>query len=298
MKRFALFLLLVSTAMPARALRVVTTVPSLAAITKEVGGGLVEVESIARGVQDPHYLEAKPSFMRDLNKADLLIFNGLELEVGWLPLIVKGARNDKLTPGSPGLLDASENIERLEVPVGQIDRSMGDVHPEGNPHYLLDPRNGVIVSAAIAKRLSELDPTHAADYAANQKRFAAAMGERIADWESRLRSLKDRPFVAYHKTFTYLADWIGFKVVGFIEEKPGIPPSPRHLAELSRCIDADGVHVVIYANYNPKKQVEGIAERTAAAAVELPADVGAEKSILTYADLFETIVKRIGAATP
>ena len=182
-------------------LRVVTTTPDLAAITRAVGGEAVEVTAIARGYQDPHYVEAKPSYMRRLSRADLLIYNGLELEIGWLPLLVQGSRNRRVLPGSDGILDASRGLAILEVPAGEVDRSMGDIHPQGNPHYALDPRNGLRISAAVAARLQRLAPERSEEFERGLAAFKADLAKRVRDWEERTRHLRGRKVVAFHEAF-------------------------------------------------------------------------------------------------
>jgi zinc/manganese transport system substrate-binding protein len=271
-------------------LRVVTTTTDLAALTRAVGGEHVDVHAIAKGVQDPHYVDAKPSFIRKVNRADLLIFNGLELEVAWLPLLIEGARNRALTPGSAGLLDASAAVNRLEVPLGEVDRSQGDIHPQGNPHYLLDPRNGVLVAQLIGDRLRQLDPAHADNYAAAQVQFAAEMGSRIEHWEHRLRAMGSISLVAFHRTWTYLGSWANLRIANYIEEKPGIPAGPRHLAALVDQVTAENIGVIALAHYNPTRSAESLAERSGARVVVLPAAVLAFDDVATYPDVFERIV--------
>ena len=271
-------------------LQVVTTTTDLAALTRAVAGEHVDVYAIAKGVQDPHYVDAKPSFIRKVNRADLLIFNGLELEVAWLPLLIEGSRNRALTPGSPGLLDASAAVERLEVPRGEVDRSQGDIHPQGNPHYLLDPHNGVLVAELIGDRLRQLDPAHADDYAASQAKFTADMASRIADWEHRLRSVGSISLVAFHRTWTYLAPWASLRIANYIEEKPGIPAGPRHLAALVEQMAAEDINLVVLAHYNPTRSAESLSERSGARVVVLPAAVLAFDDVIMYSDVFEHIV--------
>ena len=288
----AIALLLLSMQPIWAAVRVVTTTPDLAAIARTIGGAEVEVAAIARGDQDPHHIRAKPSYARLLNRADLLIYTGLELEVGWLPLLIQGGRNPRVAPGGPGHLDASNAIDALEVPQGEVDRSMGDVHPQGNPHYMLNPRNGLAVAALIAERLQTLDPEHAALYNANLQSFAKEMVTHIALWEKRLAALRGHQFVAYHKQWEYLTNWLGLGIVDYIEDRAGVPPSPRHIAQLIANIPTAGVEAIIYANYNNPEHARQIADRTHVPTISLPISVGGEKDIKTYADLFETIVKR------
>jgi len=277
---------------------VVTTTTDLAAIARAVGGAHVEVEAIARGDEDPHYLQAKPSYMRRLRRADLLIYNGLELEIGWLPLLVQGSRNPRVLPGAVGSLDASVGVPLLEVPTGEVDRSMGDIHPEGNPHYTMDPRNGLIIAATVAARLERLSPGNAEDFTASLYAFRVELRHHIAEWEEQLAHLRGREVITAHKQWEYLAEWLGLGIAGCIEEKPGIPPAPRHVAHLLGLMQRAGIAVIIHANSADAKPAERVAARSQAIAVELPAAVAAEEGISTYADLFHTIIHRLATAFP
>ncbi|MBT3265617.1 zinc ABC transporter substrate-binding protein [Candidatus Poribacteria bacterium] len=279
----------------ARGLQVVTTTTDLAALTRAVGGEYVDVYAIAKGAQDPHYVAAKPSYIRKVNRADLLVYTGLELEVGWLPLLIEGARNRALTPGAAGLLDASTAVEKLEVPHSEVDRSQGDVHPEGNPHYLLDPRNGVLVAELIADRLCQLDPAHADEYTTAQALFASETASRIEDWEERLRAVGGISLVAFHRTWTYLAAWANLRIANYIEEKPGIPAGPRHLAALVDQMTAEDIGVIAVAHYNPTRSAESLAARTGARMLVLPAAVLASNDVDEYADMLERVVQAFEA---
>lgn len=226
----AVFLL---AAAPARAaLNVVTTVPDLAALTKAVGGDLVQVQALALSSQDPHFVDAKPNLALALNRADLLIAIGLDLEIGWLPTLQQGARNPKILVNNPGFLNASQFPRVLDIPQGKVDRSLGDVHPGGNPHYLYDPRQAVAVARGITERLAQLDAKNAATYRANFAKFSDELEKARVGWEKRLTGLKGAPVIAYHRTTTYLADWLGFEPIAFLEPKPGIPPNPSHVASV------------------------------------------------------------------
>ena len=273
--------------------RIVTTTPDLAAIAQAVGGDRSDVRSIAKGYQDPHYVEAKPSYMRILNRADLLIYTGLELEVGWLPLLIQGARNPQVVPGAAGHLEASGGVRILEVPSGQVDRSMGDIHPEGNPHYMLDPRNGLIVARTIAAKLKALSPGDAEVFERNLAKFQEDLNRKIADWEVRTAAFRGRKIVTYHKQWEYLTDWIGVEIADQVENKPGIPPGPRHIANLTARMKAEGIRVLLCSNCVDPKLAERVAERTGVRVLILPISVGGEPGIDTYADLFENIVSRL-----
>ncbi|MDE0021185.1 MAG: metal ABC transporter substrate-binding protein [Candidatus Poribacteria bacterium] len=279
------------------ALRIVATTPDLAAVAKEIAGEDVDVHAIVKGTQDPHYVEAKPSYIRRVNRADILIYTGMELEVGWLPLLIEGARNRHMTPGSRRLINASEAVkEKLEVPEEELQRSDGDIHAEGNPHYMLDPRNGILVAELLAERFSEIDPERKEQYEANLKAFQTAYKERIKDWEERLKAWKGVKIVAYHRTWAYASNWLGFEVIGHVEEKPGIPPGPRHLANLIAQIRSEKAVAVVASSHFSPKIPQATASRAGVKYIPLPQTVGAYKEVKTYADMFEKIAVELEKA--
>jgi zinc/manganese transport system substrate-binding protein len=262
----------------AKKLNIVTALPSLASITDNIGGNQVEVYSITRGVQDAHYVEAKPSYMLKLNKADLLIYSGLELEIGWLPLLIQGARNPKVVVGARGNLNASLALPEqkiLEKPRGEVDRSMGDVHPAGNPHYLLNPHHGIKVAQLIADKLIELDPDHQLIYENNLKTFKKVLLEKIKQWETQAKVLNGLEVVCYHVHWSYLLDWLGIQQAGYIELRPGIPPTPRHKREIIELIKQHGIKLVIVSSWKDPKKSKEVADETGAELVILPGEVDA-----------------------
>lgn len=275
----------------AEPLSVVTTTSDLAALTKAVGGERVRVESIAKGFQDPHYVEAKPSYMRLVNQARLLFSVGLQIEIGWLPLLVQGARN-------PGLVqvDVSQGISVLERVIGPVSRAQGDIHPEGNPHYWLDPRNGSLIARRIAQELKTMSPADGPYFEQNLKVFESDLGRRRQKWEERMASLKGLEIIAYHKQWEYLAQWLGLSIVGYVEDKPGIPPAPQHLANLIRTIQQRKVKTVWVANFTNPAIAQSVADKSGAKTVVLPASVGGEKGIDSYGDLFDSIVGKVAEA--
>jgi len=276
-------------------LNVVASLPDLASLARAVGGDHINVSSVALGVQDPHYLEAKPSYEINLSKADLLIYNGLSLEIGWLPLLVQDSRNPRIISGAKGSLCASTALDRiLEKPTGEVDRSMGDIHPEGNPHYLLDPRNGLKIAALIRDKLSELDPSNAGDYSKNYAQFETMMNEKIKQWESQAAALKGMKVITYHKEWEYFADWLGLNIAGNVEEKPGIPPGPQHKQWLIDKIKNDRIKIIIAANYDPSiSTAERLASETGATLLILPAATGGEPGINDYPQLFDYIISKL-----
>ncbi len=293
--RVVAVLLLGAGTVAATPLRVVCSTTDLAAITRAIGGDAVEVEAIARGPQDPHYVQAKPSTMRLLNRADLLIYNGLQLEIGWLPLLIEGARNPRVAAAS-GQIDAATAISPLEVPGGAVDRSMGDVHPEGNPHYTLDPRNAARVAALITTRLQELAPADAEAFETGRRTFTDSLEARRAIWEARAADWRGHQVISYHKQFEYLVDWLGLDVVAYVEDRPGIPPSPRHVSDVVQRMRHDGIRLILQSTFTDPKPGERLAERAGGRVVVLPAAVDAIDGTNDYLHLMDAIVGRLDDA--
>jgi zinc/manganese transport system substrate-binding protein len=251
-------------------LDVVATVPDLAALARAVGGDLVSVQSLSLPTQDPHFVDARPSLALALNRADLLLQVGMSLEVGWLPVLLTGARNSKILPGNAGHLDCSAFVRALDVPRGPIDRSQGDIHPGGNPHYLIDPRAGAAVARAIAERLSQLDPSHAKTYRANLARVLGELDALRARVQARFAAQRGAAVITYHRTFSYLADWLGLAIVGYVEPKPGVPPHAAHVAQLLSLARTRKVRAVLQERFYPDATSRTLAERIPAALVRLP----------------------------
>ncbi len=294
---FAAILLVCGSATAARAaLKVVTTTQDLAAIAKEVGGDTVRVDSIAKGHQNYHFIQAKPSYMLKVNRADLFAYQGLELEIGWAPLILRGGRNAKVLPGKPGHMDVSNAIQALEIPEGEVDRSMGDIHPFGNPHYHLSPENAILIADAFAERLGRLDTENKALYRKNSESFRQRVEAKIPDWKHRLRSLTNRKVVTYHPTWVYFLEFFGIESIGNVEDPPGVEPGSRHLAQLAKRMQQTGVRVILQANYIERGFSDLLAERTQGQVVILPASVGGEPSVNDYITLLDRIVSDLAEA--
>lgn len=274
-------------------LGVVTTIPDLAAIAQEIGGDKVDVKSIARGDEDPHYLEPKPSYVVMANRADLLIEVGLQLESGWLPVLITQSRNPKIQSGNPGRLDASEGVKLLDVPTGGIDRSQGDVHPDGNPHYWLDPRNGLVIARSITTHLTALDSKNSDYYLSRLNQFKETLTEKIRGWEQAAAPLKGKRVVAYHKNFSYLTTWLGLSPLGYIEPKPGIPPSPAHTLELINIMNSQKTPFILTAGFYDMKAAQEISRMTDAKLLILPSSVGGAPGVKTYTDLFDAIIRQL-----
>jgi ABC-type Zn uptake system ZnuABC Zn-binding protein ZnuA len=269
------------------AINVVTTVDDLAALTTEVGGDRVKVEALARGYQDPHFVEAKPSFILKLNRADLLVAVGRELEIGWLPPLITQSRNAKIQPGAEGYLDASLTARILEIPQGQITRAMGDVHPLGNPHYWLDPENGRRVALAIEKKLAAMSPGDAAYFASRYADFEGRLSEAEKRWDALMAPYKGLKVVTYHRSWPNFCERFGLDVVGYVEPRPGIPPSPSHTIDLIQEMRRLGVRLLLVEPYFDLKTPNSIARETGAKVVVMPPSVGGEKGITTYIGLFD-----------
>ena len=271
-------------------LRIVTTTQDLAAIAVAVGGEQVKVQSLTQGTRDPHFATAKPSMIRKVFRADLLLVIGADMEIGWLPPLLQSARNAQVQPGNPGYLDLSSVVPLLGKISGPVSRAMGDVHAKGNPHYWLDPRNGVRIAQAIATRLGELDPVHKEDYQQRFKAFAQTMASKLPFWRSELAQLKGKPVIAYHTSFVYLADAFGFRIVDEVEPKPGIAPSAASLSSLVTRIQAEHIDLLIMEPYYERRSARYLNEQTDIRLVVLPQSVGAQPDINSYVDLFDAIV--------
>jgi len=274
-------------------LKIVTTTPDFASVAKEIGGDRVEVTSLAKGVQDPHFVDAKPSFIRLLNQADVLIEGGADLEVGWLPPLLESARNGKIQRDNPGRIVASAGIQLLEIPTRPIDRSQGDVHPLGNPHYMLDPENGKILAEQIATTLCRLDAGSCADYRKNQSSFDLKIDEKISDWLKKMKPYGGAKVITYHASWPYFAERFGLEVVGHVEPKPGIPPSPAHLESLIDLITREKVKILIMEPYFSDQAPKFLEEKTGIKVLVVYPSVTPEAGVVTYFDIFDRNISRI-----
>ena len=277
-------------------LRVVTTLPDLADIAKNVGGDLVSAESIAKGTQDPHFVDPKPSLLLRLSRADVFVEIGLDLEIGWAPPLLDSARNAAILPGGPGFLDASSGVTILEKPSGAVSRAQGDVHPNGNPHYWLDPANGARIADEMADAFSKLKPGSAETFHKNAAAWKEKLAAKTVEWKKRMAPYKGSSIVVYHRSWTYLTELFGLVAEAEIEPKPGIPPSPGHTKEVMDTIRSKNVKVIVQEPYYAPSEGQAIAERTGAKFVVLPSMVGGSSDAATYMDLFEAIVTRLEGA--
>ena len=278
------------------AIHVVSSIPALGSLAKEVGGARVEVESLGKGYQDPHFVEPKPSLMLVLNRADLLLHVGLELEIGWLPPLVVGARNPKIQAGEPGNLDCSRAIPVLDVPATKVDRSMGDIHPQGNPHYWLPPANAKIIAREIAQRLEQIDAAGRAEYEKNLANFNARVEAKEKEWAPLVAKLKGVKVATYHRSWSYVSQWLGLSEIGYVEPKPGIPPDPQHLARLIGVMKQEGVKLLLVEDFYNKGVAGLVAEKAGAKLLTLPTDVGATPAIGDWFALVDAVLKALSSA--
>ena len=271
----------------AKKLNVVTATTDLAALAQEVGGDKISVESIAKGYQDPHFVEAKPSFLLKLRQADLLIVVGLQLEIGWLPPLINQSGNARIQVGAPGYLDASQFAEILDIPTGTVTRAMGDVHPLGNPHYWLDPDNGRRIARGIAGKLGDLDPSNTAYYQQRFQDFDKRLTAAEQKWDAEMRPLNGRKVVTYHNSFPNFAKHFHINVVGYVEPRPGIPPTPSHTIELIGLMKRENCKVILVEPYFDLKTPQAIARDTGGTVVQYLPSVGGEKQVTNYFELFD-----------
>jgi zinc/manganese transport system substrate-binding protein len=328
----ALTALWLAVAAVAGPLNVVTTTPDLRSIAATIAGESATVSSIATGLEDPHFLQAKPSFIMRARRADLWIRTGMDLEIGWEPAILDGARNPRIRVGAPGHLDASQTVIRLEVPHEHVSRAMGDVHPSGNPHYLLDPLNGRLVAAAIAARLTQLTPQHADAFKRNLSAFTRDLDARMfgaplvdavggdalwalvlngklrshlassglsaasTSWWARMQPHRGAEILAYHGSWVYFTNRFGLAVAGELEPKPGVPPSPGHLAEVVKLASDKQLKVILQAPYRSRRGADFVAARSDAAVVIAAGMVGGSDAAKDYLSMLDEIVHRVSAA--
>ena len=271
----------------AKKLNVVTATTDMAALAQEVGGDKIAVESIARGYQDPHFVEAKPSFLLKLRNADLLIVVGLQLEIGWLPPLISQSGNSRIQVGAAGYLDASQFAEILDIPTGNVTRAMGDVHPLGNPHYWLDPDNGRRIARGFAGKFGELDPSNASYYQERFQDFEKRLSAAEQKWDAEMKPFHGRKVVTYHNSFPNFAKHFGLNVIGYVEPRPGIPPTPSHTIELIGLMKRENCKLVLVEPYFDLKTPQSIARDTGGQVVQYLPSVGGEKQVTNYFQLFD-----------
>ena len=277
-------------------LNVVASISTLGSIAKEVGGDRVSVESLSKGYQDPHFVEPKPSLMLILNRADLLLHVGLELEIGWLPPLVVGSRNPKIQVGEPGNLDCSRAIPVADVPQTKVTRAMGDIHPQGNPHYWLPPSNAKLLAKEIAQRLEQLDRDGAKEYEKNLAAFDARVDAKEKEWAPLVAKLKGLKVATYHKSWTYVSQWLGLTEVGYVEPKPGIPPDPEHLVRLIGVMKSEGAKLLLMEDFYNKSIASIVAQKSGAKLLDLPTDVLARPQLTDWFKLVDALLHQLAGA--
>lgn len=278
------------------ALNVVTTLPDYAAIAQEIGGDRIKVTSLAKGTEDPHFVDAKPSFIRLLNQADALIEGGAELELGWLPPLVNNARNARILGDAPGHIIAARGIRLLDQPTGPVDRSQGDVHPAGNPHFNLDPANGKIIAATLADALTRLDSGGTGLFQSNLQRFNERLDAKLAEWTRALAPFRGTKVITYHKSFDYLLERFDFELVGTIEPKPGLEPSPTHINALIPRAREAGVKLILVEPNRGRRTPQRVADAIGARLVMLPILVHGAEPATNYVALFDHVVRQLTQA--
>jgi ABC-type Zn uptake system ZnuABC Zn-binding protein ZnuA len=281
--------------LPAQKLRVVTSTTDLHSIAHAIGGNRITAMSIAAGYQDPHFVQAKPSFALQLGRANVFAFVGLDLEIGWMPTLLDAARNRRINPGGPGNVDVSRVIPVLDVNPN-ADRSQGDVHPRGNPHYWLHPENGKRIARLLRDKFAELDPQGVREYNANTARFEARVDSAVRALAPQLAVIRNKPVVAYHTSWRYFQEFTGMNIVGFVEPKPGVPPSPSHLAGLIQQMKRTGATVIIMEPFYDQKMPQFVARNVAGKVLVLPSSVEGVRGVDDYVELIDYNVRRLAEA--
>lgn len=297
MKNILLVILLSTFPVLAKAdLNILACEPEWAALAEEIGGKLVKASSATNALQDPHYIQARPSLISKVRRADLVVCSGAQLEIGWLPLLLRKGNNPEVMPGMPGFLEASMFVKRLDVSTN-ADRSQGDVHPQGNPHIQTNPHNILLVAGAMAERMQQLDKDNAQVYAQGMAAFRKRWTDAIADWETRATQLRGKRVIAHHKSWIYLEDWLGLVELATLEPISGIPPTASHLASLLRQFgDKDAADFIIRAPFQSEKPSHWLSERSGIPAVELPLSVGGSKQAKDLFSWFDDILNRLLSA--
>ncbi|MGH8194527.1 MAG: metal ABC transporter substrate-binding protein [Woeseiaceae bacterium] len=297
MHRFYTLLVLCSVPLVSRAdLEVFACEPEWTALAVEIGGDLVEADSATTALQDPHYIQARPSLIARVRNADLLICSGAQLEIGWLPVLLQKANNRDVMPGNPGYFEASLYVQRLGE-TSSVDRAQGDIHPQGNPHVQTSPHNVSLIAKALSERMAELDPDNAATYQGGYQDFDARFDKAIAEWEARAAPLKGKRVITHHKSWIYLERWLGLKEVANLEPIPGLPPTAGHLSNLVSRFGEGGADVIIRAPYQDERASGWLKDRTGIPAVLLPLTVGGTEEATDLFTLYDDIINRLLEAT-
>jgi len=273
-------------------IKVLACEPEWASLVQELAGEKVSVSSATTALQNPHRIEARPSLIARARNADLVVCSGADLEVGWMPLLLTQSGNGRIQPGAPGFLETSQAVLRLEIPK-VLDRSLGDVHPAGNPHVHLDPRNIAKIAVVLSERLSQIDPVNAETYKARTTAFLSRWRDAIQRWEAQSAPLKGMQVVVYHKDMSYLNEWLGLREVGSLEPRPGIPPTTAHLADLVARMQREPARAIIYSAYASPQAAEFLSGRTKIPALMLPYTVGGSERATDLFGLFDDTLARL-----
>lgn len=297
MIRYIVLLLVAVTPLSSRAdIEIFACEPEWAALAEEIGGDLVDATSATTALQDPHYIQARPSLIADVRNADLVVCSGAQLEIGWLPMLLRKANNRDAMPGNPGYFEASLYVQRLGATSG-VDRSQGDIHPQGNPHVQTNPHNIVLVGRALSDRMAELDPENAAAYRSGYEEFKARFTTAIAEWEKRAAPLDGLRIITHHKSWIYLEDWLGLEEVANLEPVPGLPPTAGHLSTLVSRFGDGGADAIIRSPYQDDRASEWLMQRTGIPAIVLPLTVGGTEQATDLFTLYEDMIDRLLEAT-
>ncbi len=289
------FLLCIISFINAGTIKVVTTTTDMKSIAELIGGDKVSVSSIATGYQNPHFVDPKPSYIISLTKADLFVTVGLDLETGWSPQLLSSSRNNKIQKGSSGYVDASEGVTLLQIP-SSINRSEGDIHIYGNPHYWLDPNNGKVIARNIANGLERVDPSNKAVYQKNLQSFFSKVDAKMKEWQTKMAPFKGSKIIAYHNEWVYFETRFSLQIVDFMEPKPGIPPTPSQLVKVIKEVKANNVKVIISSPYFTTSSSDVVAKQTGVKELTLATSVGAFDPIKNYFDLFDYNIEKITSA--
>lgn len=287
MKKLLILILFLTVSIAYADVKVVTTTTIIYDLVKNIGKDKVDVDYLCRGNQDPHFLEVMPSYMLKLRKADMVFKIGLDLEK-WLPQLIDGSRNTNIK-----IIDLSENIEKKEVPTTKMDASHGDVHPYGNPHYYLDPLDVKIMAKEVYDALATEDPENSAYYKSNFDEFNKSLDSKIAKWAKKMQKVKNTPIVFFHSSWIYFADQYGIKIAGYVEPKPGIPPTPSHNAEIINLIKKSGIKIIVMENYYSDSAPNQIAELTGVKVLKVPVGIYGMDGIDSYFKMMDYIVDQI-----
>lgn len=288
----AVIMILFSTSASFAKVKVVTTLSDLNAIVKEIGGDKVDSMNLARASDDPHQIEPKPTFLRNLSKADLLFLIGMDLEI-WLQPLIDSSHNMKIQKGQNGYVDCSTVISAKEVPTTRVTPELGDVHPQGNPHYWLDPNNAVLIAELAYKKLSDVDSQNEKYYADNLSTFKSKISERIKIWKDKLASITNKKIICQHSSWIYFTDFTGLDIVGYVESRPGIPPTPKEITNVTKLMTEKGCKVIISESYQNKKYPNMIANKAGGKVVALPASTGAIKGTDTYFSFMDYLINKL-----